>query len=43
MPCWSDRWAKTHPEHILTERVQESREARSRRRYRRAAHRLAAT
>ncbi len=38
-----DQWAKAHPEHILSERVQESREAQARRRHRRAARRLAAT
>jgi transposase len=38
-----DRWAATHPEHVLAERIKESREAQARRRHRRAARRLAAT
>lgn len=38
-----DRWAAAHPEHVLAERAQESREALVRRRHRRAARRLAAT
>ncbi len=37
-----DRWAKAHPEHVLTARIEESREAQARRRYRRAARRLVA-
>jgi hypothetical protein len=35
-------WAQAHPEHVLTERVQESAAATRRRRARRAARRLAA-
>lgn len=38
-----DRWAKAHPEHVLAERVEESRVAQVRRRHRRAARRLVAT
>ena len=38
-----DQWAKAHPEDVLTERIEESREAQARRRHRRAARRLAAT
>jgi transposase len=38
-----DRWAADHPEHVLAERVEESREALARRRQRRVARRLAAT
>ncbi len=38
-----DRWAIAHPEHVLTERIEDSREALARRRHRRAARRLAAT
>jgi len=37
-----DRWAKAHPEHVLTARIEESREAQARRRYRRTARRLVA-
>jgi len=37
-----DRWAQAHPEHVLAERIEESREALARRRHRRAARRLAA-
>ena len=35
-----DHWAKAHPEHVLMERIEESREALDR--HRRAARRLAA-
>ncbi len=38
-----DRWALAHPEHVLTERIEESREAQARRRHRRAARRAVAT
>jgi transposase len=38
-----DRWAAAHPEHVLAERVEESREALARRRHRRVPRRLAAT
>jgi hypothetical protein len=38
-----DRWAAAHPEHVLAERMEESREALARRRHRRAARRLTAT
>jgi hypothetical protein len=38
-----DRLAQSHPEHRLTERVEESREAQARRRRKRAARRAAAT
>ena len=34
-----DRWVHAHPEHRLTEREQESREAQVRRRHKRAARR----
>ncbi len=37
-----DRWAAAHPEHVLAERVEESREALARRRHRRAARRAVA-
>ena len=37
-----DRWAKAHPEHVLTARIEESRDAQARRRYRRTARRLVA-
>jgi transposase len=37
-----DRWAKAHPEHVLTARIEESRQAQARRRYRRTARRLVA-
>jgi transposase len=37
-----DRWVQAHPEHILAERIEESRKALARRRHRRAARRLAA-
>ena len=37
-----DRWAEAHPEHVLTARIEESREAQARRRYRRTARRLVA-
>ena len=36
-----DRWAKTHPEHVLEARKEESRAAQELRRHRRAARRLA--
>jgi hypothetical protein len=39
----TDRWARAHPEHVLTERVEESREAQARRRHGREARRSAAT
>jgi hypothetical protein len=39
LPDW---WLQTHPEHRLTERVEESREAQARRRRKRAARRAAA-
>jgi transposase len=35
-----DRWAKTHPEHVLAPRIEESRAAAEQRRQRRAARRL---
>jgi transposase len=35
-----DRWAKTHPEHVLAPRIEESRTAAEHRRQRRAARRL---
>ena len=35
-----DRWAKTHPEHVLAARIEESRAAAEQRRQRRAARRL---
>jgi transposase len=38
-----DRWLQTHPEHRLTEREEESREAQARRRRKRAARRAAAS
>ena len=38
-----DRWAQAHPEHRLTEREEESREAQARRRRKRAARRAAAS
>jgi hypothetical protein len=38
-----DRWVQSHPEHRLTERVEESREAQARRRQRRFARRAAAS
>ena len=38
-----DRWVATHPEHLLAEREEESREALQRRRRKRAARRVAAT
>ena len=38
-----DRWAQSHPEHRLTEREEESREAQARRRRKRAARRAAAS
>jgi transposase len=38
-----DRWAAAHPEHVLAERMEESREAQARRRHRRATRRLTAT
>jgi len=37
-----DRWATAHPEHVLTARIEESRQAQVRRRHRRAARRLVA-
>jgi transposase len=37
------RWAAAHPEHVLAERMEESREAQARRRHRRAVRRLAPT
>jgi transposase len=37
-----DRWAMAHPEHVLAERIEESREAMARRRNRRAARRAVA-
>jgi transposase len=38
-----DRWVNAHPEHVLTARIKESREAQVRRRHRRAARRLVTT
>jgi len=38
-----DRWLQAHPEHRLTERKEQSREAQARRRRKRAVRRAAAT